>query len=707
MKLVWYRLLSVAVALALVGMLVVLLLPKPAYAAPVSFRAVASATVTTGTSLTINKPTGTVEGDVMVAAIAARDTPPNITGPSGWTEIRSDATSSSPYSRMSFFWKAAGASEPSSYTWTFSASVSGAAGGILTFSGVDITSPVDVHGGQEVTGSLTDFPAPSVNTTVANAMVVTAHTVPSSGTAGSAWTPPTGMTEVVDASSASGTGGESIEINYVAQATAGATGTKTAMVAGNDNAFGATQTVALKPRQWYNAGWKYRRAITLSPATSVANYQVQVTLTTAIMGNPYSNVNTDGSDIRFTGSDGTTLQDYWIESWSNTGTSTIWVEVATSGTSTIYMYYGNAAASSASSGDNTFLFFDDFPGTSLDTTTKWDSFTGTGGSIAVSGSSVRLDRAEIVTKTFQITDGIIEHRGYSTAKEISMIARASIKVYEVFGQTGTQGGHGYYQDGTVPSWAHAITKADVIQASVVSAITTSTWYKYRYILNGVNLQFVRFDDSWGQEATISYTDTGGLTTGYLGLRVYGSGFGDRIAYYDWIRVRKYVATEPTTTVVSEEKNWESYSSKDTYPDGWTQSDSFSDSTNHAYMRGEGFPSGTTKVGYYDGGDTLRETDTYSDWGGGTLDWSECSFPDYEGVAAEGWWHAVVLLQADNLPNTYSDAIADGDYIIDDDFDVDSTAIPEFPAVIAAIVVAGLCFGIYCWMRKKKLSYVKA
>jgi len=101
------------------------------------------------------------------------------------------------------------------------------------------------------------------------------------------------------------------------------------------------------------SGWTYRRAIDLSPATSIADYQVLVTLNTSTMGNPYANVNTDGSDIRFTGSDEVTLQDYWIESWDNTGDSKIWVEVKTSGTTTIYMYYGNAGASSESSKENT------------------------------------------------------------------------------------------------------------------------------------------------------------------------------------------------------------------------------------------------------------------------------------------------------------------------------------------------------------------
>ncbi|MFC2046850.1 hypothetical protein ACFLTK_01035 [Chloroflexota bacterium] len=39
--------------------------------------------------------------------------------------------------------------------------------------------------------------------------------------------------------------------------------------------------------------------------------------------------------------------------------------------------------------------------------------------------------------------------------------------------------------------------------------------------------------------------------------------------------------------------------------------------------------------------------------------------------------------------------------------VQASAIPEFSTIIAAVVVAGLYFGIYCWMRKREMAYVKA
>lgn len=109
-----------------------------------------------------------------------------------------------------------------------------------------------------------------------------------------------------------------------------------------------------------SSGWKYRRTITLNPATSQPDYVVLVTLTTDVMGNPYKHINKDGSDLRFTEPDGKTSLNYWTESWNNTGTSTVWVKVKNPGIEKIYMHYGNPDAGSSSDGAGCFDFFDDF-----------------------------------------------------------------------------------------------------------------------------------------------------------------------------------------------------------------------------------------------------------------------------------------------------------------------------------------------------------
>ena len=135
-----------------------------------------------------------------------------------------------------------------------------------------------------------------------------------------------------------------------------------------------------------NPGIKYIRQINLSPATPESNYQVRIDLIAPDFD--YSKAKPDGSDIRFSDSSNNDL-DYWIEEWNNAGTSIIWVKVPASGTSTIYMKYGNPLAISESNGANVFMLFDDFEGTSLDTS-LWNIDDDGYSNINVSGGEVRI-----------------------------------------------------------------------------------------------------------------------------------------------------------------------------------------------------------------------------------------------------------------------------------------------------------------------------
>lgn len=113
------------------------------------------------------------------------------------------------------------------------------------------------------------------------------------------------------------------------------------------------------------SSWAYTGQINLNSTTPLNNYQIKVELTTSNFD--YSKANANGNDIRFLDSSGS-FYNYWIQNWNTTGTSTIWVEVATAGTKTFYMTYGNPSATSQSNGDKTFIFFDDFSGPTLNTT---------------------------------------------------------------------------------------------------------------------------------------------------------------------------------------------------------------------------------------------------------------------------------------------------------------------------------------------------
>jgi MSHA biogenesis protein MshQ len=207
----------------------------------VSFRSATSAGVSSG-NLTISKPAGTVSGDFMIASIAVRPHTATITAPGGWTLVRLIVNSNDPVGEAHAVYRLlTGGSEPSSYTWTISANT-GAVGGILTFTGVNTSTPINVENGQNTANGLTHA-TPSVTTTVATTMLVTSHSFTSAAT----WTPPGGMTEAVDVASIAvpQTTGISLEIDYVIQASAGATGTKTA-TASNDPDVGNTDIVALR-----------------------------------------------------------------------------------------------------------------------------------------------------------------------------------------------------------------------------------------------------------------------------------------------------------------------------------------------------------------------------------------------------------------------------------------------------------------------------
>jgi len=143
--------------------------------------------------------------------------------------------------------------------------------------------------------------------------------------------------------------------------------------------------------------WSYRKLheVVGSTAGAQTNYQIKIKVhrTTGTDSGEDVYVGTkcraDFGDIRFTKSDGTTLLDYWLESYDG-DIAVFWVEVpsipASPDKATIYIYYGNPSATTTSNGDNTFVFFDDF--TSLDTA-KW-TFHPQDGVIEIVGSELHL-----------------------------------------------------------------------------------------------------------------------------------------------------------------------------------------------------------------------------------------------------------------------------------------------------------------------------
>jgi RHS repeat-associated protein len=192
-------------------------------------------------NLAISKPAGTVTGDVMVAAIAFNNSGAAVTPPTGWTLVRRTNNTSTTSNALAVYRRSASAGEPASYTWGIAGGAF-AVGGIQSFSGAEAANPIDVDSGQS-TASATAHDTPSITTSVANTMLVTAHTYASSNT----WTPQAGLTEGFDRpSGGNSTTGQSVTGGYQLKAATGASGTKRSTAGGGAD-VGNTHILALRP----------------------------------------------------------------------------------------------------------------------------------------------------------------------------------------------------------------------------------------------------------------------------------------------------------------------------------------------------------------------------------------------------------------------------------------------------------------------------
>jgi len=167
---------------------------------------------------------------------------------SGWTLVRRIDNGTS--AGLAIYWKVASnegnricvGQTGACYDWKFSpgSGSQSMTGAIVAYSGVDTIAPINIENGQ-TTARSTSHSTPSITTTVANTMVVATFAVGGATATTNQWTPPAGMTERSD----SGAQAVALGVDDQLQATAGATGVKTATA--TKSAVGATHILALKP----------------------------------------------------------------------------------------------------------------------------------------------------------------------------------------------------------------------------------------------------------------------------------------------------------------------------------------------------------------------------------------------------------------------------------------------------------------------------
>lgn len=204
--------------------------------ASIVFRRASAGSANKTTSVSVAKPTGTSAGWVLVANVVLgySGSPQTITAPSGWTAIRTVDSGSS--LRQTTFFKVAGSSEPTSYTFRVASGQNDFAAGVAAYSGVSTTAPIDTSAGAGGASGIAT--APSVTTAQDNETVIVASAF--NGT--TAVTPDPGTTERYEVGQKSTT----TEGADFGQPTAGATGTSTITPTNTGFEWGA-QTIVLEP----------------------------------------------------------------------------------------------------------------------------------------------------------------------------------------------------------------------------------------------------------------------------------------------------------------------------------------------------------------------------------------------------------------------------------------------------------------------------
>lgn len=296
---------------------------------------------------------------------------------------------------------------------------------------------------------------------------------------------------------------------------------------------------AVRSAAWYD-DYAVRKTLTINNpnAEVLTNYQIELTIHLGegvdsstdvyLGGNAQSNFN----DIRFTAHDGTTLLDYWIETIDG-DTATVWVEVNSlqaSGNTQIYLYYDNPAAESESDAVATFAFYDNFDVNGID---DWTASEG------------QVNHAEETGNQDQLV---------STANYVSSPNSAQLETYASCFTGPFDGAQSILTASPNLDEGDYRVEFDYKEEVLGFRFSTSGVQRSRVKVNGdeefydeisCNGLNCTVEGDW-EDGSFDLTDSTIDT-----IAMYGESYdcANGNTYYDNIRVRHYVSTEPTLVSV--------------------------------------------------------------------------------------------------------------------------------------------------------------
>jgi hypothetical protein len=272
--------------------------------------------------------------------------------------------------------------------------------------------------------------------------------------------------------------------------------------------------------------------ITNSLSTDLTNFQVKLALdTTGVSQTSTCN------DMRFSMTNNVNIP-YWVETACNSATTTVWVKVpllAANSDTTIYWYYGNTTATSASSGSGVFEFFDDFDTNTIGS--RWtvakmsDAFylpsvyTIENGGAHISQPTTR-DTGAYFLSTSAVGSNVVTHVDYSFS---SLAGRTPPWHYVRFGYS--------------TSAIYAIGYWGGIQGGFDPAYPSdSLSFDYNNATTSNNIVISRS----GTTVFTGSADFGTAQNAFFGVRTAGSETIN--AYFNRIYVRKYASASPSPVV---------------------------------------------------------------------------------------------------------------------------------------------------------------
>lgn len=317
--------------------------------------------------------------------------------------------------------------------------------------------------------------------------------------------------------------------------------------------------------QTWVSGWSYRRKIdiTENSGSNLYDYQVRIILDSTTLDSPadfFSKATPD--DIRFTDSTGVNFLSFYIEYWNAAEQkAVVWVKVPileSSSTTTIYLYYGNPTATSASNGYDTCELFEDFEEYSVGShaSPPWIIFTTSAlfpyvpadfivenifgqnsykilkSSTAYPGGAYR----SYAGSSYVVTGKVMDYTGTSNNPHPGVI----------FALADTDNWDGIYLREGWDQIVWARVRGGSWSAARVwsQPINRGEWYRIMVKVNGGTAQ-VYFNDQYVDTITGIITPTNGI-----GFLFFNSGWD--YGYFDNLCVAKYVVPEPTYIIGPEE-----------------------------------------------------------------------------------------------------------------------------------------------------------